>query len=134
MAITSQPQRVRFPLALELGHAVWTGGYLLGLACVAEAQGQPVRAARLFGATQSLIDVNKHLDPVERAAYERGVASVRAKLGEKVFTAAWAEGCTMTPEQALAAKGAVVGIATAPAEPSAVLHAPKAPTDPGGTH
>jgi DNA-binding NarL/FixJ family response regulator len=43
------------------------------------------------------------LEPLERAEYERTVENVRTELGEEAFTAAWAEGRTMTPEQALAA-------------------------------
>jgi len=39
------------------------------------------------------------------ADYERSVAAARAHLGEKPFAAAWAQGRTMTPEQALAAEG-----------------------------
>ncbi len=42
------------------------------------------------------------MNTAERANFERVVESVRARLGEKAFAAAWAEGRTMTPEQALA--------------------------------
>src|SRR5262249_7103332 len=60
------------------------------------------------GAAQALVDVNTHLAPVEHAAYERDVASLRARLGEESFAAAWKEGRSMTPQQALAApEGAV---------------------------
>jgi hypothetical protein len=48
--------------------------------------------------------MNHFLPPVERVPYEQGVAAARAQLGEKDFAGAWAEGRTMTPEQALAAK------------------------------
>ena len=41
---------------------------------------------------------------VYRPGYERIVAAVRARLGEKTFAAMWAEGRMMTPEQALAAQ------------------------------
>ena len=40
-----------------------------------------------------------------RGGYEQAVATARAQMGEQAFTAAWAEGRTMTPEQALAAEG-----------------------------
>jgi predicted ATPase/DNA-binding CsgD family transcriptional regulator len=92
-----------FCLALENGYVVWAGGSLIGLARVAESQGESERAARLLGGAQTLVDVNKHLAPVERAAYERLVACLRARLGEETFTTAWKEGCSMTPQQALAA-------------------------------
>jgi hypothetical protein len=39
---------------------------------------------------------------VLQAMHEFTIASVRMQLGEQAFAAAWAEGRTMTPEQALA--------------------------------
>ena len=39
----------------------------------------------------------------ERAINEGGIATIRTRLGEEAFAAAWAEGRTMTPEQAFAA-------------------------------
>lgn len=37
-----------------------------------------------------------------QALHEFTIASARTQLGEQAFAAAWAEGRTMTPEQALA--------------------------------
>ena len=45
------------------------------------------------------------IPPVERADYERSLSAARVHLGERAFAAAWAQGRSMTPEQALAAKG-----------------------------
>jgi DNA-binding NarL/FixJ family response regulator len=42
--------------------------------------------------------------PVYRASYEQAMALARAQLGEAAFRAAWAQGSSMTPEQALAAQ------------------------------
>ena len=42
------------------------------------------------------------MHPLERTEYERDRADIRAQLGEKTFAAAWAEGQTMTLEQAMA--------------------------------
>jgi predicted ATPase/DNA-binding CsgD family transcriptional regulator len=92
-----------FSLALNEGYVIWAGYRLIRLAWFAEAKGQQVRAARLLGAAQSLVDVNQHMAPVERAAYERNVARLRTRLGEETFAAAWQEGLSMTPQQALAA-------------------------------
>jgi DNA-binding NarL/FixJ family response regulator len=50
---------------------------------------------------------------VERADYEHAVATARAQLGERTFSARWAEGRSMTPEQALTAQGK--GIVPSPA-------------------
>jgi DNA-binding NarL/FixJ family response regulator len=59
-------------------------------------------------------------------------AAARAQLGEEVFTAVWAEGRTMSPEQAVAAQGPVTIPTTASVGPSSVPHHPKAPTYPDG--
>src|SRR5204862_6189657 len=59
--------------------------------------------------------------PVYAAAYDRAVATARSQLGEQAFAAAWAQGRTMTPEQALAARE----LAMKPAPlPSGALLAP----------
>lgn len=79
---------------------------LEGLADVAVRQGQPALAAQMWGAAEALRQhIGAPLPPVYRADYERSVAAARTQLGEKAFVAAWAEGRTMTPEQALAAEG-----------------------------
>jgi tetratricopeptide (TPR) repeat protein len=74
-----------------------------GLAAVVGAQGQPLQAARLFGAAAALREVSggprRRLD---LADYDRDVAAVRAQLDEKSFAAAWAEGQAMPLEQAIA--------------------------------
>src|SRR5262249_25208836 len=62
-----------------------------------------VRAARLLAAADVMRAAIESTAwwPAERAARERCVATVRAALGEAAFTAAYAEGSAMTPEQAL---------------------------------
>ncbi len=114
-------------LAQEIGDETQVGWHLVGLAGVAAAEGQPVRAARLFGAAETRLNVNVSMNDVERADYTGKVESVRGKLGEKIFTAAWAEGRSMTPEQALAAPEK----APAPV-PHTPVSPPAAPTYPDG--
>jgi predicted ATPase/DNA-binding SARP family transcriptional activator len=73
-----------------------------GLAAVVGAQGQPLQAARLFGAAAALREVSGGPRPrLDRADYDRDVAAVRAQLDEKSFAAAWAEGHAMPLEQAI---------------------------------
>ncbi|GAC1347255.1 MAG: LuxR family transcriptional regulator [Ktedonobacteraceae bacterium] len=79
------------------------GWNLIGLAKVVADEGQPEHAARLFGAAVPWLNPSTVMDPAERADYESAVEGVRAQLDEKAFAAAWAEGRSMTPEQALAA-------------------------------
>lgn len=106
---------------------------LEGLAGVVAARGEFCRAARLWGAAEALRDaMGTPLPLVDRPIYERSVAAARASLGEKAFAAAWAEGRTMTPEQALAAPGAVKTPTTAPAGLSPILQTRKALTHSDG--
>jgi predicted ATPase/transcriptional regulator with XRE-family HTH domain len=78
-----------------------------GIAWVAVARGQAGRAARLFGAAEALREVMTFpkpppLIPAERTKHDRAVSAARAQLDEATFTAAWAEGRTMSLEQAIA--------------------------------
>jgi DNA-binding CsgD family transcriptional regulator len=88
-----------------VGHKLNIACGLEGLASVVARQGEPTWAARLWGAAEALRDaIGAPIAPVERTAYEQAVAVARLKLGEKVFAAAWIEGRTMSPEQALSAQ------------------------------
>ncbi|HKC75859.1 MAG TPA: tetratricopeptide repeat protein, partial [Chloroflexota bacterium] len=76
---------------------------LEGVAGVAGAQGQPERAARLFGATDALrAALGVPVRPVDRRLYDRDVTAVHATLGDETFAAAWAAGRALPLEQALA--------------------------------
>ncbi len=60
---------------------------------------QPERAARLFGAAETLREaLGAPLPPVERSACGQAIASLRAALGEEGLAAAWAAGRTMAAE------------------------------------
>jgi DNA-binding CsgD family transcriptional regulator/tetratricopeptide (TPR) repeat protein len=79
---------------------------LVGLGEVVAAQGKLAWAAQLWGASEVLRDaIGVPISPIELADYEHAVSYARVHLGEKAFAAAWAQGRSMTPEQALAAKG-----------------------------
>ena len=72
------------------------------LAGLAARQQPPARAARLFGATETLREaIGAPMPPSERADYDRDVASARAQLDEATFATAWTEGRAMTLEQAI---------------------------------
>jgi hypothetical protein len=76
---------------------------LAGQAGTIGSNGQPVRAGRLFGAVDALREaVGIPLPPVARPAYERDVAAAQGQIDAATWAAAWAEGRTMTLEQALA--------------------------------
>jgi predicted ATPase/DNA-binding CsgD family transcriptional regulator len=101
---------------------------LEGLAAVACAEGQRGRASRLLGASDALRETLGYRPlAAEQADHDRCVAAVRAGLGETAFAAAWAEGRTMTLEQAiddaLAAEAPAAIGAKAAATPSAKTNA-----------
>lgn len=79
-----------------------TGLSLLGLAQEAHAVGDLTQATRLFAAATHRLTLTRQLAPPERAVYERNLADLRAHLDAATFTAAWAAGEVMTPQQALA--------------------------------
>jgi hypothetical protein len=75
---------------------------LEGLAGIAGAEGQPRRAARLFGAAQAVRDVLcAPRAPHEQAAVERAIQAARATLGESGWREAWTEGQQMPLAEAL---------------------------------
>jgi predicted ATPase/serine/threonine protein kinase/DNA-binding CsgD family transcriptional regulator len=93
-------------LSSTLGEKWVIAAGLLGLGEVIAAQRQGAWAAQLWGAAEALRDATGiPIPPVELADYERAVSAARVHLGEKAFAAAWAQGRSMTPEQALAARG-----------------------------
>jgi len=60
---------------------------------VGVSQGRAVRAARLWGASDALLETLRiPLFSNCMVRRERGVAAARAQLGEAAFAAAWAEG------------------------------------------
>ncbi len=92
-------------LARELNAKLAMAAYLDGLASVAATQGALTWAARLWGAAQSLREASgRHLAPdlYTGFVYEQAIPTIRSQLGEEALSLAWAEGRTMTPEQALA--------------------------------
>lgn len=93
-------------ISSELNEKWVAAVYLLELGEIVAAQRQLAWAAQLWGVSEALREVAGIPIPrVELADYERSVAAVRAHLGEKAFAAAWSQGRSMTPRQALAAKG-----------------------------
>jgi hypothetical protein len=85
-------------------------GYLGGIAhCLenfamfTQAQNELERAMRLYGAAHALrVRIGAPGRPNDRLTLEREIAQARAQLGADVFDAAWAEGETMSLEEAIA--------------------------------
>ena len=88
---------------------------LAGLAAVATVQGQPLRAARLWGAAEALREAgNWGIWPPDRVEFDRYLPLARAASAEATFADAWRAGRGLTAEQALAEEP-VAPVAPAPA-------------------
>jgi tetratricopeptide (TPR) repeat protein len=68
----------------------------------AQAEGNPVRAVRLYWASRNIIDSIGAWQQEDEAEFENDLAAFRAALGESEFAEAVEQGRTMTMEQAIA--------------------------------
>jgi non-specific serine/threonine protein kinase len=72
-------------------------------ALLAAAQQQPERAARLFGAAESLRErIGVPLHPDDQKEHDQKEAAAREALGEPAFSTTWEAGRAMTWEEAVA--------------------------------
>ncbi|HEX2618680.1 MAG TPA: LuxR C-terminal-related transcriptional regulator [Phototrophicaceae bacterium] len=75
---------------------------LLSIAGSLGAAGEPLQAARLFGAAQAILQRKGMLvHPDDQPEHDRNITAVRAQLGEVAFAAAFVEGREMTLDEAL---------------------------------
>ena len=91
-------------VSAELGNESDVVHCLEGLASIAGTEGSFVRAARVWGAAEALleeIEVGVHTYVPDRCLQQSQVATAYARLDEEAFEAAWAEGRMMTSEQAI---------------------------------
>jgi len=86
--------------AHEIGDAECVVWALEGLGTAAAALGHPWRAARLLGAADAALPAPRQ--PFEARRHEQVVHQLRDELGEPAFSAAWAQGQAMHPEDASA--------------------------------
>ena len=94
--------RESLQLSVTIDASAIAGQCLLGLAQEAQTSEDFSQATRLFAAASQHLTMNRQLAPIERAAYERDLADLRAHLDATTFSTAWAEGEVMTLQQALA--------------------------------
>ena len=74
---------------------------LAGLAGVLGMTGKPQQAARLFGAAELFIESVGSMEPADQKDFDHYLAIVREQLDEALFEKLWAEGRSMTMEQAI---------------------------------
>jgi predicted ATPase len=90
----------------RMGHRAAVAHQLECMAFIAKSMGQTEKAARMLGAAEALrqrIDIP--MAPQEQAEYAGEVADLKANMDEKEFASLWADGRTMTMEQAIAYAG-----------------------------
>jgi predicted ATPase len=92
-------------LSEQIGDQANLSYFLEGLAVIAGMEGNAEHSARLLGAAERLLEeagtsVYNYYKP-DRSLYDRTAANVRSRLGDEGFEEAWAEGRTMTFEQAV---------------------------------
>ena len=103
-AKAEQFHREALLLGQELGVVVIIAPSLVGFGGVAIGQNEPKRAARLFGAAESIfksVGLDMSVWPQRMVDYNDWIASARAQLGEETFTTAYEQGKAMTPDQAI---------------------------------
>ncbi|MDH5643608.1 MAG: adenylate/guanylate cyclase domain-containing protein, partial [Gemmatimonadota bacterium] len=86
----------------RLGHRAAVANQLECLAFIAKVREQPEHAAKLFGAAEILREkINIQMSQFEQVEYDQQVKELRAGMNESEFASAWAEGRSMTMEQAI---------------------------------
>jgi tetratricopeptide (TPR) repeat protein len=88
-------------LSIESGNKSVIAICLAGLAGVLGETGKPGQAARLFGAVELLLEDISRLEPQDQKDFDHYVTVVKGQLDKAAFGNAWAEGRTMTMEQAI---------------------------------
>jgi tetratricopeptide (TPR) repeat protein len=86
----------------ELRHQVGTIGSLAAFGGLAYAEENYTRSAKLLGAVEANLEaLALLLLPSDRLEYSRNVANLGHQLEKQALADAWAEGCSMTLEQAV---------------------------------
>ncbi len=89
-------------LQQELGNRQGIGECLAGLAATTASSGELEHAAQLYGASATLLEsIGVPLAPVDQMTLIRDMESARRRLGEDAWSAAWAAGSALPPEQAV---------------------------------
>ena len=95
-------QKESLTIGRDLGDPPGIARGLEGLAGMAHEQNELSRATRLWGAAAALRErIGNPRSPADQNKAAERWASVRAELGDAVFTAAWDAGRAMTMEQAV---------------------------------
>jgi hypothetical protein len=88
----------------RLGYVRGTSGAAVGVGAALVARHQDEPGVQLLGAAASLREeLGVGFDnELEDEAHEKALADAKAELGEEAFSAAWARGTAMTPNEIVA--------------------------------
>jgi tetratricopeptide (TPR) repeat protein len=99
-----------FELARDLGYQEAPAYALEGLAALAAMRGEPVRAARMVGAAELLLEkLGASLDRAAYELHEKTIASVRGELSDELLATHPQEGRTLTLDQLSATESPASG-------------------------
>jgi tetratricopeptide (TPR) repeat protein len=95
--------RESLPIAQESDDQYDMAICLIGVAGVALARQEDVRAARLLAASIALLESSRmQLEPVDGIELDSEITKLHAQLDDATFAKAWEEGRSLTLEQAIA--------------------------------
>ena len=95
--------RIGLRLYLEANIDVAVAMTMVGLAGSAILTGKPERAARVLGASQTLLgEMGARNQPSELIEIDHFIEEIKRMTGEAAFQAAWAQGAAMTYQEAVA--------------------------------
>ena len=104
--------RESIELAWEMGYLALVSLCLRGIAAIALAGGDARDAATLLGVFAGLVErIAAILSPAEKEDLDATTAQAREALGNDAFNAAWAEGCSLSFDQAVDLALSVTAIA-----------------------
>jgi len=87
----------------RMGHRSAVAHQLESIAFIAKVLEKAEKSTQLLGAAERLREIIKiNMTAQERSEYDKEVADLKANMDEKEFTSLWAEGRSMTIEQAIA--------------------------------
>ena len=104
--------RESIELAWEMGYLAQVADCLRGIAAIALASGDARGAATLLGVFAGLVErIGAILSPAEKEEFDTTIAQAREALGNDAFDPAWAEGCSLSLDQAVDLALSVTAIA-----------------------
>jgi hypothetical protein len=111
----------------DQGVVVGIASSVVGLAGVALARGEAIRAARLLGAVEvTLTAANAQFAPADRVAYRRVLAAVATVLNEETREGNYVEGRALGTDEMIAQALAVAGQSARSGPDTSTQHAPSA--------